>query len=432
MAPFSEAAPLRAWLAVEVALAEAEAEIGVIPAAAAADIRDVADASRFDLAALNDEALRAGNPVIPMVRRLTALVAERNETSARYVHVGATSQDILDTAVVLQLRDASSAVTASMTRGVVAAAAIARRHARTPMAGRTWLQQASPVTLGLKAAGWLDMAARCRERLARTVDAAMVVQFGGASGTLAALGDAGPAVADALARRLSLSVPEMPWHTQRDRLADVAAALAIACGALGKIGRDLALLGQSEIGEVFETPATGRGGSSSMPHKQNPVRAVRAVAAATRAPALAATMIAAMPQEHERAAGGWQAEWDTLPALVSLTGDAADSIAAALEDVTVNESRIRQNLAANGGVALAEALSIALADRMGRTAAMAAVERVSRTAVHDGRLLGDVAAADPEISQYLNRDAIERALDPDRFLGAAPMFVERVLKRWNV
>ena len=432
MAPFSDAAQLRAWLAVEVALAEAEAEAGIIPAAAAADIRAAAGADRFDHAALREEAARAGNLAIPLVRRLTALVAERNADSARYVHVGATSQDILDTAVVLQLRDAAAIVTAALTRGVVAAAAIARRHARTPMAGRTWLQQASPVSLGLKAAGWLDMTARCRERLDRAISAAMVLQLGGASGTLAALGDAGPAVADAVARRLSLSVPEMPWHTHRDRLAEVACALGIASGALGKIGRDLTLLGQSEIGEVFESPSADRGGSSSMPHKQNPVRAVRAVAAATRAPGLVATMLSAMPQEHERAAGGWQAVWYTLPELVGVTRDAAESIAAALEDLTIDEARIRQNLDANGGVALAEALSTALAHDLGSTAAMAAVERVSRTAARENRTLLDVAAEDREITQFLSRDAMARVLNPEFFLGAAPIFVERVLRRWNV
>ena len=432
MAPFSDAAQLRAWLAVEVALAEAEAEAGIIPAEAAADIRAAAGADRFDLVVFREEAERAGNLAIPLVRRLTALVAERNPDSARSVHLGATSQDILDTAVVLQIRDAAAIVTAALTRGVVAAAAIARRHARTPMAGRTWLQQASPVSLGLKAAGWLDMTARCRERLDRAISAAMVLQLGGASGTLAALGDAGPAVADAVARRLSLSVPEMPWHTHRDRLAEVACALGIACGALGKIGRDLTLLGQSEIGEVFEAPSADRGGSSSMPHKQNPVRAVRAVAAATRAPGLVATLLSAMPQEHERAAGGWQAEWDTLPALVGVTIEAAESIAAALEDLTIDEARIRQNLDANGGIALAEALSIALADHLGRTAAMAAVERVSRTAAREHRTLLDVAAEDREITQYLSRDAMARVLNPESFLGAAPVFVERVLRRWNV
>jgi 3-carboxy-cis,cis-muconate cycloisomerase len=432
MTPFSERAQIQALLDVEVALAAAGADAGVFPSASAARIADAARADRFDMAALRDEAARAGNLAIPFVRRLTELVAAVDRDATRDVHRGATSQDILDTALVLQLRDASTLLDAALARSVAACAARARRHARTPMAGRTWLQQASPITLGLKFAGWLDLVARSRARLAASTTAAMVVQLGGASGTLAAFGEAGPAVAAAFANRLGLRVPDIPWHTQRDRLADVACALGIVCGALGKIGRDLTLLSQSEVGEVFETPAADRGGSSSMPHKQNPVRAVRAVAAATQAPGLVATMLAAMPQEHERAAGGWQAEWDAMPALVGLTCDAAAAMADALEHLTVDEARIAANLEANGGVALAEALSSALGDRVGRSEAMALVERVCRAAQRDRCSLREAAAADPGLSAHLAPEAIDRALAPANFLGAAPTFVEQVLRRWHV
>ena len=267
---------LQALLDVEVALAVAEVEAGVIPASCLPDIRAVARAELYDGAALAGEAARDGNVVIPLVRKLTEAVGARNAESARYVHRGATSQDIMDTALVLQLRAAGKTIEDSLTRAMTAAAALAREHALTPMPGRTWLQHASPTTFGLKAAGWLDMLGRCRVRLHDAVDRAQVVQLGGASGTLASLGDAGPAVAEAMARELALRVPSMPWHTQRDRIAEVSAAFGIACGALGKVGRDLTLLGQSE---VAETLADGGGGSSSMPHKQNPVRAVTAVAA---------------------------------------------------------------------------------------------------------------------------------------------------------
>jgi 3-carboxy-cis,cis-muconate cycloisomerase len=276
------------------------------------------------------------------------------------------------------------------------------------------------------------MIGRCRERVARATESAMVVQLGGASGTLAALGEAGPRVAEAFARRLSLSVPEMPWHAARDRLADVACALGVTCGALGKIGRDLTLLAQTEVGEVFETPSADRGGSSSMPHKQNPVRAVRAIAAATRAPGLVATLLAAMPQEHERGAGGWQAEWDTWPPLVDTTIDAAAAMADALENVTVDAARMRANLDCDGGVAMAEALSTALLDRMGRAEAMALVTRVSGVARRARRPLADVATEDPEIARLLPREAITHALAPEHFLGQASLLIERVLRRWSV
>ena len=263
-----------------------------------------------------------------------------------------------------------------------ASAALAREHAATPMPGRTWLQHASPTTFGLKAAGWLDMLGRSRERITDSVDRALVVQLGGAAGTLASLGKDGPAVTDAVARQLGLRVPAMPWHSHRDRIVEVAAAFGIACGALGKIGRDLTLLAQSEVAEAFETPSS-RGGSSSMPHKQNPVRAVTAIAAAIRAPGLVATMIAAMPQEHERAAGGWQAEWETLADLVRVTLESAGAIADTLGDLQLDPAAMREHLGLHGGVAMAEALAAVLMEHLSRTDAMAHVERLSRVAVRD-------------------------------------------------
>lgn len=432
MAAFFDLDTLQTLLDVEIALAEACADVGLVSAASAAAIRASARVERFDMASLREAAIPAGNLAIPFVRRLTEVVAAHSPDAAAAVHRGATSQDVLDTALVLQLRRQGAAIHNQLSRAMAAAAADARRHRATVMPGRTWLQQATPVTLGLKIAGWIDAIGRCRERLAETCDRAMVVQLGGASGTLAALGDRGPAVIDAFARRLSLRVPESPWHTQRDRVADVACALGLVCGTLGKLGRDLTLLAQTEVGEVAETPSAGAGGSSAMPHKQNPVRAVRAIAASIRAPGLVATLLAAMPQEHERAAGGWQAEWDTLPALVDLTRDAAEATADALSSLTVDATRMRQNVAMHGGVALSEALSAALVDRLGRTQAMAVAERLSRAAVREGRALADVAAEDSDITLHVPAAEIRALLDPDRYLGAATVFVDRVLHHWNV
>jgi 3-carboxy-cis,cis-muconate cycloisomerase len=223
----------------------------------------------------------------------------------------------------------------------------------------------------------------------------------------------------------------MPWHTQRDRIADVSAAFGITCGALGKIGRDLTLLAQSEVGEALENPATA-GGSSSMPHKQNPVRAVSAVTAAVRAPAMVATMLAAMPQEHERAAGGWQAEWTTLVDVMKLTRDSAAAIAGALAELHVDTARMRANLELRGGIAMAEALSTALLPHVGRTDALKHVERLSRIADREGRRLTEIAASDSEVARWLSAADVDRVLAPENFLGSAPLFVERVLTQWEM
>jgi 3-carboxy-cis,cis-muconate cycloisomerase len=428
--PFAIARHLQSMLDVEVALAEALAETGVIPASSVAPIRAAARIDDDDLAALTAEAVEAGNLLIPLVRHLTRRVALTDAVASGHVHWGATSQDVVDTALVLQLRLAVGAVLASLDRAADGAAELARRHVDTPMAGRTWLQQATPTTFGVKAAGWLDGLAGARVRLASALDEALVVQLGGASGTLSSLGPAGPAVTAALAARLELRVPDMPWHTERGRLVAVACALGMACGTLGKIGRDLALLSQTEVGEVTEPTAAGRGSSSSMPHKRNPVAAATAVAAAVQAPGLVATMLAAMPQEHERALGGWQAEWDTVPALVNLASRSAAAMAAVLPHLVVHEARMRANLDADGGVARAEGLVIALAPRLGRGDALALVARACATAVAQGRPLAEAAAEEPAIRALLDQAAIDQALAPSGFAGSSRIFVDRVLARW--
>ena len=429
MASFCDHDYLQALLDVEVALAAAAAASGLIPASCVGDIRAAAAADRYDIAALDAEARADGNIVIPLVRQLTAAVAARNAESARYVHRGATSQDIIDTAQVLRIRAESAALRESLTRVMRACAALAREHAATAMPGRTWLQHASPTTFGLKAAGWLDMVGRCRDRIGEAAESSRVLQLGGASGTLASLGNAGSAVAQAMAKELGLAVPAMPWHTHRDRIADVASAFGIASGALGKIGRDLTLLAQSEVGEAV--PSQG-GGSSSMPHKQNPVHAVTAVAGAIRTPGLVATILAAMPQEHERAAGGWQAEWAVVADLMRVTRESADAIDAALDNLRIDPSAMRRNLSMRGGVAMAEALSVALMDHVSRTDAMTLVERLCRIAARDGGSLREAATRDPDITRWLAPAEIDRVLAPENGLGSAGVFIERVLTLWAV
>ena len=426
-AHFSLRARLQAMLDVETALAAAEAAVGVIPRQAAQSIRACARVDALDEALIESEAKHDGNVAIPLIRQLTARVSVSDPEAARYVHWGATSQDIIDTALVLQLRAAVPPVISDLSRAADAAAGHAERHVKTTMVGRTWLQQATPITFGLKAAGWCDSLDRATDHLESALRDASVLQFGGASGTLAALGDRGPEVAEGLGQTLGLSVPPIPWHSHRERLASLACALGVATGAAGKIGRDLSLLAQTEVGEAHE-PDTSAGGSSTMPHKQNPVRATVAIAAAIRAPGLVSTILSAMLQEHERGLGGWQAEWDTIPELVSTAGEAAGAIAGALEALIVDVDRMRENLNRTGGLILAESIAMRLAPEMGKREAHAAIKRASQRAI-GGESFADVLASEPAVSAILNRSDIEKALSPDGYLGSTEAFVTAVLGR---
>ena len=428
-AHFSGPAQLQGMLDVEAALAGAEAQVGVVPASCVAPIRAAARAELYDGARIAVEATETGNPVIPVVRHLTARVAEADADAARFVHWGATSQDVLDTGLVLQLRAAVPTAIDYLERGVRAAAAHARRHAGATMAGRTWLQQATPVTFGLKAAGWADVLDRAGRRLQAALDDALVLQLGGASGTLASLGPQGPAVTEALAARLGLPAPNIPWHAHRDRLAQLACALGIAAGTAGKIGRDVALLAQTEVGEVSERPGQGRGGSSTMPQKRNPVAASIALAAAGRAPGLVATMLGALVQEHERGLGGWQVEWDTLPDLVAIAAGGARAAADALDGLAVDTGRMRANADASGGILLAESVAMALAGSIGKHEAHACIADACRRAEDEQRPLADVLGDDPLVARHLDPADIARLLSPDNYLGATHTYIDRVLER---
>jgi 3-carboxy-cis,cis-muconate cycloisomerase len=411
---------------VEVALARAEADAGIVPESAAAGIERAGRVDRLDVGALVAEAERAGNLAIPLVKQLTRLVGEEDTEAARYVHWGVTSQDIIDTGLVLQLRDAVPSVIADLRRAVSAAAGHARRHAQTTMAGRTWLQQATPITFGLKAAGWADALHRSAGSAARALDDALVLQFGGASGTLASLGPDALRVADRLAAILRLRRPPIPWHSHRERLAALSCALGVACGTLGKIGRDVGLLSQTEIQEASESAGEG-GGSSTMPQKRNPVNAARMLSSAVRAPGLVSTMLGAMVQEHERGLGGWQAEWETLPELVRVAADAAAAAADMLEGLRVDPAKMRADLEMTGGLVMAEAVAMRLARHVGKPEAHALVEKAARRAAAEARPFADVLAKDPAITRWLDRDALSEVLTPANYLGAAPQFIADVL-----
>jgi 3-carboxy-cis,cis-muconate cycloisomerase len=420
-------ARLQGMLDFEAALARAEATVGVIPAEAAAPIAAKAKAGLFDMESLAEAAALAGNPAIPMVKQLTAKVAADDTLAARYVHWGATSQDAMDTGLALQLRAYLDLADADLLRLETALADLARRHRDTVMVGRTWLQQALPTTFGLKAAGWLDAIRRHRTRLAELRPRLLVLQFGGAAGTLASLGGRGLAVAEALGKELGLAVPDLPWHGSRDRIGELAAWLGLLAGILGKMARDWSLLMQTELGEVVEPAAEGKGGSSTMPHKRNPVAAAVVLAAATRAPSLVAGLMAGMVQEHERGLGGWHAEWEALPELALLVAGALRRTAETMAGLEVHAQAMQAGLAATRGLIMAEAVQMALGGTLGRQQAHVLVEQAAKRAVAGGRSLGEVLRELPEVTAVLAPDAIDRLLDPAGYTGEAGAFVDRVL-----
>lgn len=424
---WSPRATLQRMLDVEAALARASAAHQVIPQAAVAAIEAACQADQLDAEALARDAALGGNLAIPLVKQLTARVKAADAEASKYVHWGATSQDIIDTATVLQLRDTFDLLDHHLHTTCAALAALARTHRATPMIGRTWLQQALPITLGLKFAQWLDALLRHRERLAALRERVLVLQFGGAAGTLASLRDAAPAVTQALGKELGLTVPTLPWHTQRDRMAETAALFGMLIGTLGKIARDISLQMQTEIGELAEPATAGKGGSSTMPHKRNPVGCAAVLTAATRAPGLVATVMAGMVQEHERALGGWQAEWDALPDLARLAGGALANIEQIVSGIDVDAARLAANLDVTHGLILGESVMLALGDSLGRLDAHHLVERASKAAVQSGRTLFDVLAADSAVTQHLSAEQLKHLLDPAQYVGQAHAYVDAVL-----
>lgn len=424
---FSDRARVQAMLDFEAALARAEASTGVIPAPAAPAIAAKCSAELFDVEAIARAAAAAGNPAIPLVHALVALVGRDDPAAARFVHWGATSQDVIDTGLVLQLRPALGQIEEELDRLAAILAALADRHRATLVAGRTWMQQAVPTSFGLKVAGWLDAVDRHRGRLAGVRRRALVLQLGGAVGTLAALGTTGLNVSRALAAELQLAEPDVPWHAHRDRVAEVATMLGLCAGTLGKIARDISLHMQTEVAEVFEPAAKGRGGSSTMPHKRNPVASAVVLAAATRAPGLVGSMLSAMVQEEERGLGGWHAEWEVLPDLVGIVGGALHHLTETVAGLEIDATRMRANLEATQGLIFAEAVQMALRARLGAGEAQPLVDRACERARAGGRHLREVLGADPEVGKHLPPAELARLFDPQHSLGAANELIDRVL-----
>lgn len=424
---FDDAARVQAMLQFEAALAQAQACCGVIPAEAASAIVLACDVRQYDLAALAQATALAGNPAIGLVKALTARVGEHDAAAARWVHWGATSQDVIDTGTMLQLRAALDLLLPQLQRLCGTLAGLAERERDTGLPGRTLLQHAVPVTFGLKAAGWLDALQRAHRRLHVVREEVLALQFGGAAGTLASLQTRGLDVAQALAGTLALPLPALPWHTSRDRIVEIGCAFGLLAGTLGKIAGDVVLLMQSEVGEAFEPAAAGKGGSSAMPHKRNPVSSVAAIAAATRVPGLVATLFSAMAQPHERAAGQWHAEWDTLPQIVRLTAGSLAQMQACLDGLELDRARMRTHLDSHGGVLYAEAAVFALAPQLGKAQAHALVEQAVRRAQQQQRHLQQVLGEDVQVGAILTPAQLQAVFDGDSWRGMSSVWIDRAL-----
>lgn len=424
---FSDAARLQGMLDFEAALARAEAKLGVVPRSAVAPIEVAAKAEGFDLAALGRAAAAAGNAAIPMVKMLGERVAAIEPEAARYVHWGATSQDAIDTGLVLQMRTGIALLVADLDAIADTLVRLAETYRTTPMVGRTLLQAAVPRPFGLKAAEWLGLASRAASRLERVGRENLCLQFGGAAGTLGTLGGRGPAVAEALAAELRLRLPEMPWHSARDRIAEIACAVAMAAGAMAKLARDVMLLMQTEVREVLEPAAPGRGGSSSMPHKRNPSGSAPVIAAARQAASLAGLILHDLDAELERGVGGWQSEWGVVPSLFCLASGTTMQMRMIVTDLEVDPERMRANLEATGGLVMAEAVSMALAGTLGRQQAHERVEAATRRAAAAGRPLAAVLAEDAEISGRLTPQELDALFDPQNAFGAAEHFIDAAI-----
>jgi 3-carboxy-cis,cis-muconate cycloisomerase len=417
---FSDSSVLRAMLQFEVALARAQARLGMIPQSAGETIARAAVVEHFDSEAIARDARYSATVAIPFVKALTARVNSLDQASAGFVHFGATSQDVVDTALILLLRDACEAVRFDYQRVQDQLRALSESHAGTVMLARTLLQPALPTTFGYKVAGWFGAVQRSWRRLAGSFDEALQLQFGGAAGTLASYGERGPALAAALAQELALGLPEAPWHTHRDRLAAVVTDCGIVVGTLGKVARDISLLMQYEVGEVWERG----GGSSSMPNKHNPSGSVLVLAAATRVPGMVSSYLSGMVQEHERATGAWQSEWPTIVGVVEAAGSAMAALADVAEGLQVNTERMRANVASTHGSVFAEKAVMALTPKVGRTAAHALVAEALKSPS-----LGEGLAQSPQASAMLTPDQIKTIDIPEEYLGTAEMFRRRLLEK---
>jgi 3-carboxy-cis,cis-muconate cycloisomerase len=421
-----ETALLQHMLDVEAALARAQARLGIVPAEAAEAITAAARAERLDLAALAAATRNTGYPVVGLVRQLSRFAGPE---AGRWTHWGATTQDIMDTAVVLQMRAGLDLIRAELLAVNAGLAALARRHRGTVMAGRTHLQHALPVTFGTKVAVWLSPLITMVERVDQLRPRLERLQFGGAAGTLASLGAQGLAVQEELARELGLALPDIPWHVARDGVAEAVSFLGLLCGALSKMATDVILLMQTEVAEVAEPHQEGRGGSSTMPQKRNPISCEYIIAQSRGVQALVPQMQGAMAQDQERGTGPWQAEPLAIGQAFLLAHGALAQARVLAEGLTVDAARMRRNLKSTGGLIVAEAVMMGLAPVLGREAAHHAVHHACDAALAQGIPLAEALMAEAEVRSRLSAEEVARLTDPSAYLGSAEAFIDRVLRR---
>ncbi|MER8613928.1 adenylosuccinate lyase family protein [Mesorhizobium sp. M0435] len=407
----------------EVALAKAQARLGMIPAEAGLGIANAANHHQFDLERLGRETEIVGYPILPIVEQLAHAAGQ----AGRYLHWGATTQDIMDTATVLQVRAALDRIDRQLTETMGALRQLAKAHRATPMAGRTHLQHALPITFGYKAAVWLSALERHRERLAQMRPRVLVVQFSGASGTLASLGDRGLAVQEELARILELATPAITWHSSRDGMAEAVQLLALICGSLAKLAFDISIMMTTELGEVSEPYVRHRGASSTMPQKRNPISCELIIAAAKLVRQHAGLMLDAMVHDFERATGPWHLEWAAVPEAFALTAGALSPTHFLLSGLEVHQERMRANLDVSRGLIVAEAVMMALAPITGRQTAHDLVYAGCRRALETEQSLFEVLAGTPEVAAHLGLKRLHKLTEPTNYLGSAQEMIDRVL-----
>ncbi|CAM4378798.1 3-carboxy-cis,cis-muconate cycloisomerase [Acinetobacter pragensis] len=428
---FSDYALLKYMIQAEVALAQAQAHVGIIPESAAEIIVSVANTQgiqAIDFDSLAIAAGLAGNIAIPFVKQFTAAVKTVDEEASRYVHWGATSQDILDTACILQAQDALKVVELQLQFAYSTSLELAEKYRVEVMIGRTWLQQALPITFGHKAARWASSFKRDLDRLEQLKARVLTAQLGGAVGSLASLLDQGSQVVELYAAELNLNVPACTWHGERDRIVEIASFLAMATGNTGKMARDWSLMMQTEVAEVFEPTAKGRGGSSTMPHKRNPVAAASILAAANRVPALMSSVYQSMVQEHERSLGSWHAEWLALPEIFQLCAGALERTVEVLQGLEINSVNMQRNIECTNGLIMAEAVMMALAPKIGRLNAHHLVEQACKQAVAEKCHLKDAVSQIAEVQQYFDAAELQQIFKPESYLGNIQEQIDAVLK----
>ncbi len=421
---FSDEARVQYDLDIEAALARVQGRLGIIPKEAAEEICRHCSADQYDMAKLKQQTERIGYPVLPVVQQLVALC---HDGLGEWCHWGATTQDITDTATILQIRDALKLVEADLEAIAGSLADLARRYRDTPMAGRSNLQQAVPITFGFKMAALLAGIDRHRERLAQLRPRVLVGEFGGAVGTLASLGKEGLKVQEGLMKELGLGQPEIAWHTVHDRIAEVGCFLGLVTGTLNKFATDVKLMMQTEVEEVYEPFHEGRGSSSTMPQKRNPISSLYITACSAMVRQHVAALLNAMDQDHERATGNWEIEWIAVPEIFLLAAGALNQSRHVAAGLQVDPKRMRANLDATRGLIVSEAVMMGLGPYLGRQYAHDLVYDICRKVISTGRPFLDLLAENPDIAKHLDRAALAKLVDPANYLGQAVEMVDRML-----